>query len=140
MSAENVSKGVCHAIALHTMTVATTWAFDVDRHAWKPKELDLQNKNYCISMSYAHTTFTEWVNVIYQRVPVEDTAKVVHYKFRAHHHTDPWVRRTKPKAVVRHLQGATELAPLELRQQLLPVLFGLRNKTFYLLIRRHDHH
>lgn len=115
MSAENVSKSVCHAIALHTMTLATVWAFDLDRHAWKPKVLD-------------------------QRIPAEDLAIVVHYNFRAHHHTDPRVRGTKPEAVVRHLQGATELAPLELRQQLLPVQFGWSMKTFYLLIRRHDHH
>ena len=39
-------KGVCHAIALHTMTLATVWAFDVVRHAWNPIELDLQIK-YC---------------------------------------------------------------------------------------------
>ncbi len=55
-------------------------------------------------MLYAYTTNTEWVDMIYQRIPMEDLATIVYDSFRAHHHTDPWVRMTKIKAVVCHLK------------------------------------
>ena len=80
---------------------------------------------------------TQWVDVTYRCVPVEENERTVHYSFRA---PNPRVRRTNSEAIVRHLQGATELAPLELRQKLQPVRSDLGRKAFYLLFRRHDRH
>ena len=66
---------------------------------------------------YTHTLrIQNGFDMIYQRLP--DTAIVVHYNFRAHHDSDPGVRRTTPKEVLRHLKRTSDLAPLELRQQL----------------------